>query len=77
VINKIDQDGSGRVGRSTMVEDPVICAVTAYVRHKYTNYDNNFKLGMEKDENRDKVNPIIDKILLKWGFVFEDEEPYS
>ena len=31
--------GSGRVGRSTVCEDPVFLAVQAYARHHYSDYD--------------------------------------
>lgn len=62
--------GSGRVGRSTCAEDPVLAAVVAYARHRYTDYDKLFeRLDWEfddKDDIRTAVNGQVREVVAAW-----------
>lgn len=58
--------GSGRVGRSTKVEDPYTLAVIAYIRHNYTRYDELLQNNITKSEARFFVKEEINQILEKW-----------
>jgi hypothetical protein len=63
---------SGRVGRSaaakTLDENAVRLAVTAYIRHAETEYDELLLLGLERWEAREKVHAKVNKILAKWEY---------
>jgi hypothetical protein len=69
--------GSGRVGRSTVAEDPVRLAVVAHARHGYTDYDDildSVKDQVHDRESREwaradarrKIIPALDGVLRQW-----------
>jgi hypothetical protein len=62
--------GSGRVGRSAagrgLIEDAIIRAVVASVRHEDTDYDELLMSGVPRAEARDRVRARIDQILAGW-----------
>lgn len=65
--------GSGRVGRSRVVEDGVRAAVVAHVRHQHTDYDDllsdhpNYEVRQgAREEVRRAVAPEINAILAAW-----------
>jgi hypothetical protein len=69
--------GSGRVGRSSVADDPVRAAAVAHIRHKHTEYDELLDTCIEgwmgfddrqmaRDYARKKVRGQIDEILLAW-----------
>ena len=41
-------------------------AVVAYARHNYTDYDTNFSVGYDRDENRFEVKSEIREKLTAW-----------
>jgi len=61
---------SGRVGRSAaakkMEERPLVLAVVAAVRHRYTRYDELLMSGLERSEARAAVRGEVDRILASW-----------
>jgi hypothetical protein len=75
--------GSGRVGRSSVAEDPVMAAVVAHVRHCHTNYDELldaiYELAFDREdrdqmrlEARDQVRDQVRAIIHQWE---QDKEP--
>jgi hypothetical protein len=62
--------GSGRVGRSAagraLDETAIVLAVAASVRHQDTGYDSVLMAGTPRDVARQKVQPVIDKVLEDW-----------
>jgi len=58
--------GSGRVGRSTISEDPAKAAVIAYIRHTYTDYDDLLADGVSQHEARKLVGQDIHDIFSRW-----------
>jgi hypothetical protein len=62
--------GSGRVGRSAagraLSEEAITLAVVASVRHQDTGYDSLLMSGLPRDAARDRVRPVIDRILNAW-----------
>ena len=61
---------SGRVGRTAaakeMEERPLVLAVVAAVRHRYTQYDELLMSGLERSEARAVVRGEVDRILAGW-----------
>ena len=57
--------GSGRVGRSRQVDNPVECAVTAYVRHNCTEYEDLLK-SLTREMARDLVHQSVQEFLKSW-----------
>ena len=61
---------SGRVGRSANAKQfdkaMIDLAVEAHIRHKETNYDSQFNMGITKRNIRSNVKQDITKILQKW-----------
>ena len=57
--------GSGRVGRSSTADDPVMAAVVAHVRHNYTDYDKLLRDG-DREFARDMVGDKISQIIDEW-----------
>jgi hypothetical protein len=58
--------GSGRVGRSSTADDPITAAVVAYARHNCTQYDQLFKYGGNREDNRAEIGTEIRNLLDKW-----------
>lgn len=62
--------GSGRVGRSAAGRelDPnaVTLAVIAHVRHEHTNYDSLLMRGVERQDAREQIREVIEKMLRRW-----------
>jgi hypothetical protein len=62
--------GSGRVGRSeagrNLDEEALRFAAVAYVRHRYTKYDELLMQGMERQLARQYVREEIEAILNRW-----------
>lgn len=62
--------GSGRVGRSeagrNLDEEALTLAAVAYVRHRYSNYDELLMQGMEREFARRNVRDRIDSVLESW-----------
>src|SRR5215472_2259285 len=62
--------GSGRVGRSAagraFDEDAIVLAVVASVRHQDTRYDSLLMAGLSRDMARERVRPVIDRVLASW-----------
>jgi hypothetical protein len=63
--------GSGRVGRSAsgraLDEQALTLAVVASVRHEDTDYDSLLMSGVPRAEARDRIRPVIDRILASWA----------
>jgi hypothetical protein len=63
--------GSGRVGRSAagrdLEERALELAVTAWVRHRKTNYDELLSRGVERSEARAMVSDKIQETLARWS----------
>ena len=63
--------GSGRVGRSaagrSLDEKAVTLAVVASVRHEDTEYDSLLMSGVPREEARDRIRPVIDRVLDAWA----------
>jgi hypothetical protein len=59
--------GSGRVGRSTTAEDPILAAVVAYIRHQYTNYEDLLEEGLGREESRRIVSTKIQNKVDQWS----------
>lgn len=61
---------SGRVGRSAagrnLDEEALRLAAVAYVRHRYTNYDELLMQGMERALARQCVRDEIESVLSRW-----------
>ncbi len=61
---------SGRVGRTAaakeMEERPLVLAVVAAARHRYTQYDELLMSGLERSEARAAVRGEVDGILAGW-----------
>lgn len=58
--------GSGRVGRSSTVEDAVHAAVVAHVRHVHTDYEDLLDNGFDVNEAREKIREQIGAKLNQW-----------
>jgi hypothetical protein len=69
--------GSGRVGRSSVADDPVRAAVVAHVRHSHTDYDRLLEESRgwmfdrsereeARAEAREAVRNKIDAVLAAW-----------
>jgi hypothetical protein len=63
--------GSGRVGRSAAAraldERAITLAVVASVRHEDTDYDRLLMSGIPREDARDRVRPVIDRVLGTWA----------
>lgn len=57
--------GSGRVGRSTVADDPVLAAVVAYARHRYTDYEDMLD-HMDRDDARAEIGGEVAEQIRKW-----------
>ena len=75
--------GSGRVGRSTVADDPVYLAVRAYARHSHTDYDEildecRLMDGLVSDDDRDDARKLVaaglDELLARWASVPDTRE---
>lgn len=64
------QKYSGRVGRTLAAKnfdsEMIKLAVTAYIRHSKTNYEDLFTKGYTKSEARAEVRHSIDLVLARW-----------
>jgi hypothetical protein len=60
------QIGSGRVGRSSQADDPVVMAVVAYARHGFTDYDHLLSKGDDREDARNEVNRALREIITGW-----------
>ena len=62
--------GSGRVGRSSagrsLDDAAVTLAVVAFIRHRYTRYDELRMRGTDRAWARQQVQPRIEKLLDAW-----------
>ena len=62
--------GSGRVGRSAagraLDDGAIVLAVAASVRHQDTDYDSLLMAGLPRDIARERVRPVIDRVLASW-----------
>lgn len=65
--------GSGRVGRSSTADDPVLGAVIAYARHRHTDYDALLDAGRSagdgefaREDARDEVREAVREVLAGW-----------
>jgi hypothetical protein len=58
--------GSGRIGRVRDDECRAQLAVWAYIRHRYTQYDELLRNGWERSEARELVDDQIDAISRAW-----------
>lgn len=58
--------GSGRVGRSSTCDDPVIAAVIAYIRHNCTAYDSLLANHYDRDDARERVAGKIQGVCDRW-----------
>jgi hypothetical protein len=62
--------GSGRVGRSeagrNLEEEALTSATIAYIRHRYTKYDELLMAGMPRGVARADVREKIDAVLERW-----------
>ena len=61
---------SGRVGRSAMAKrlDPeaVFLAVQAFVRHRFTDYDDLLMAGRDRSDARLEVEGKVSEVLARW-----------
>ncbi|KAK0716442.1 hypothetical protein B0T21DRAFT_62191 [Apiosordaria backusii] len=61
---------SGRVGRSTKIgelEDKVMLAVRAHIRHVHTDYEKLLRDGVSREEARQKVWGRVNEVAKEWG----------
>ncbi len=70
IANHACEKYSGRVGRTASAKDleegPVSLAVTAYIRHAETNYDELLSQGVDRGEARMQVRDEIERIKESW-----------
>jgi hypothetical protein len=63
--------GSGRVGRSAAGRscdaNAMELAITAWIRHQHTNYDELLMRGQTRDVARDLIRPDVQRILAQWS----------
>lgn len=59
-------DNCIKYGLHKNVKNMPIAAVFSYIRHNYTEYDENFSYGLSKSENLELVAPKIKNIMNKW-----------
>jgi hypothetical protein len=63
--------GSGRVGRSAAARalDPraITLAVVASVRHEDTDYDSLLMSGVPREQARERIRQVIDRVLTSWS----------
>ncbi len=61
---------SGRVGRTAFAkeldEKAITLAVIAHIRHIETPYDTLLMQGLDRYEARERIAPIVEKLLRKW-----------
>ena len=61
---------SGRIGRpeagKSLDEEAVRLAVTAYIRHAETQYDELLARGYDRWASREQVEEEVQKVLAKW-----------
>ncbi|KAK4639806.1 hypothetical protein QC761_711620 [Podospora bellae-mahoneyi] len=61
---------SGRVGRSTKIgelEDKVMLAVRAHIRHVHTDYEMLLREGVNREEARQRVWERVNEVAREWG----------
>jgi hypothetical protein len=61
------QSGSGRVGRSKVVDDPVLKAVIAHARHRFTPYDLQLRARVDRDSARNQAHRSIHRLIDAWA----------
>jgi hypothetical protein len=69
VLNHAFMKGSGRLGRTSgqSVERRASLAVGAYVRHRYTTYDDMLNRGeASREQTRDRVWKTVRDVKLGW-----------
>ena len=59
--------GSGRVGRSSLAKNTTKKAVVAYVRHKFTLYDELLAAGTARDDARAQVLDLVIAKVNEWS----------
>ncbi|KAK4200495.1 hypothetical protein QBC40DRAFT_69615 [Triangularia verruculosa] len=70
IVKHAVEKRSGRVGRSTKIgemEDKVMLAVRAHIRHVHTDYERLLREGVSRGEARQKVWERINEIAKEWG----------
>jgi len=60
------QSGSGRVGRSSVAEDPVRMAVIAHARHTRTPYEDQLLAKTDRSEARREAHKRIGRLIAAW-----------
>ena len=64
--------GSGRVGRTSrgraLEREALRAAVVAAIRHNHTRYDRLLMRGWSRNDARDAVRDVIDRIVESWSF---------
>ncbi|KAJ5114309.1 hypothetical protein NUU61_000068 [Penicillium alfredii] len=68
ILNHAFLKGSGRVGRTAMMteERKAVLAVEAHIRHTHTDYDKLLDAGMNREDARQTVWPVVQAISRAW-----------
>lgn len=68
VLDHAFRKGSGRVGRTSQIEDEnkAAMAVEAYVRHTHTAYEEMLRKGTSRDVARRQVREKVHTIMAAW-----------
>ncbi|KAI0884124.1 uncharacterized protein GGS22DRAFT_194737 [Annulohypoxylon maeteangense] len=77
IVERAMEKHSGRIGRTMTlgIGEKARLGVRAYIRHKYTEYDNLLKNGVSRNEARIRIYEVVDKIVSEWGGSFQEEIP--
>jgi hypothetical protein len=66
IANQLRRDGTVWHDRSLPIAEQVRRAVTAWCRHRYTEYDDLISRGVSKDEARRRTQARLVKTLESW-----------
>ncbi len=68
IVQRAFEVGSGRVGRSSRLDDErkLINATKAHIRHAYTDYDLLMLEGWSREDAREHVHGAVAEIFLTW-----------
>ncbi|KAI1206349.1 uncharacterized protein F4807DRAFT_470298 [Annulohypoxylon truncatum] len=69
IVEQAMKKHSGRVGRTGTLDisEKAQLGVRAYIRHKYTDYDELLKNNVSREDARAQIYEKVDKMVLEWG----------
>ncbi|KAL7624867.1 hypothetical protein AAE478_004081 [Parahypoxylon ruwenzoriense] len=79
VVSQAMKKGSGRVGRTGKLDiaEKTRLAVHAHVRHTHTEYDKLLRNGVPREQARNQIREMVDKMMKTWGWLSKPAMKYS